>query len=124
VREFSPEEAFVLFARVKPIALSLSEKLAKLRELEAKSLTEVDPLERMFLKTLLKELSVQIKRHKARIEELGGVVVKLSPLFISFPAQVKGRRVWLSWREGEEELSYWYEEGEGVEERKPLKGLF
>jgi len=110
--------------RIKPVADSLKEKKDKLHELYNLLARESDELEVMYLKTRVKELELQVRRHISRIEDLGGNVVRLDPLFISFLTKVNNKLIWLSWREGEEGINYWYEYDEDVSKRKPLSTLY
>ncbi|NPB08629.1 MAG: DUF2203 family protein [Aquificae bacterium] len=123
-RVMSLREAKETFLRIKPIADSLVRKKESLMELKRSLTAERDELEAMYLKTRIKELEVQIRRHVARIEELGGEVVQISPLFVSFPVKMRDRLLWLSWREGEEGINYWYGPGEDPSQRKPLELLW
>jgi hypothetical protein len=42
---------------------------------------------------------------------------------IDFPALVSGRPVWLCWRLGEGEISWWHEVSEGFDSRHRLEDL-
>ncbi|HID66229.1 MAG TPA: DUF2203 family protein, partial [Aquificaceae bacterium] len=75
------------------------------------------------LKTKIKEIEAQIKRHLARIEELGGVIKGIEPLLVDFLSEYNGRYIWLCWKEDEETIMYWHELSEGFAGRKPVKEL-
>ena len=39
---------------------------------------------------------------------------------VTFPSELDGRRICLSWKHGESEVMYWHEMGEGFDDRQPL----
>jgi hypothetical protein len=42
---------------------------------------------------------------------------------LDFPALVSGRQVWLCWRMGEDDVSFWHGQDEGFAGRRPLSNL-
>ncbi len=53
-------------------------------------------------------------------EERGIPVRDLESGLIDFPGERDGRKVWLCWRIGEPEVSYWHETDTGFNGRQPL----
>lgn len=123
MKVFTLREARNLLVKIKPIVEDIRQKRESLNELYQELVAQEDELERMYLKTKIKELEAQIRRHFARIEELGGVIKGVDPILIDFLSEHEGRYIWLCWKEGEETIMYWHELNEGFAGRKPVEEL-
>lgn len=69
------------------------------------------------------QVGVEIRRIIDRIEERGCLIKGLEPPLVDFPHMHNGREVYLCWRYGEKEISYWHEIHSGYDGRKPLEKL-
>jgi len=58
------------------------------------------------------------------IEAIGVRVQDFQAGLLDFPCAVDGRTVLLCWRLGEQSISHWHGEDDGVEERRPVETLF
>lgn len=123
MKVFTLREARETLIKIKPIVEDVREKKEELSRLYEELLTQEDELEQMYLKTKIKELELQIRRHLARIEELGGVIKGLDPILIDFLSEHEGRYIWLCWKEDEETIMYWHELNEGFAGRRPVQEL-
>jgi len=123
MKVFTLKEAREVLIKIKPIVEDVREKKEELSRLYEELLMQEDELEQMYLKTKIKELELQIRRHLARIEELGGVIKWLDPILIDFLSEHEGRYIWLCWKEDEETIMYWHELNEGFAGRRPVKEL-
>jgi len=123
MKVFTLREARETLIKIKPIVEDIREKKEELSRLYEELLTQEDELEQMYLKTKIKELELQIRRHLARIEELGGVIKGLDPILIDFLSEHEGRYIWLCWKEDEETIMYWHELNEGFAGRRPVQEL-
>jgi len=123
MKVFTLREARETLIKIKPIVEDIREKKEELSRLYEELLMQEDELEQMYLKTKIKELELQIRRHLARIEELGGVIKGLDPILIDFLSEHEGRYIWLCWKEDEETIMYWHELNEGFAGRRPVQEL-
>lgn len=123
MKVFTLREARELLVKIKPTAEDIKLKKEELRNLYEGLSFQEDELEQMYLKTKIKEIEIQIKRHLARIEELGGVIKGIEPLLVDFLSEHNGRYIWLCWKEDEETIMYWHELSEGFAGRKPVEEL-
>jgi len=57
------------------------------------------------------------------ISSTGCVVKDLSQGLVDWPALHEGREVWLCWRYGESDVSYWHDMHEGFAGRRPVSEL-
>jgi hypothetical protein len=57
----------------------------------------------------------------AELEDFGVFVKDLEYGLLDFPAEKYGEKVFLCWRFGEPEVSYWHKMSEGFAGRKPLR---
>ena len=65
----------------------------------------------------------QMQAGVARIDELDVVLRDIETGLIDFPALVSGRQVWLCWRLGEKQISFWHELQGGFGGRRPIREL-
>jgi len=127
-RHFTPEEANVLLAQVRPLTEQLVEHRATLAAAQSKR-------RQLALQIAgnggdvggAAALDEQIAREHAgvasctnRIHELGGVVKDADSGLVDFPARVAGAEAFLCWCLGEDEIAYWHGIAEGFPGRKPL----
>ena len=90
-------------------------------ELERYDLLGFRPAEVAEKAALLDSLVEGMSRKVDELEDLGILVKDLDYGLIDFPAERYGENVFLCWRYGEPEVSYWHEIGEGYESRKALR---
>lgn len=63
----------------------------------------------------------RINGYIREIEELGCFVQEFKRGVINFPTLYVGRKVFLCWRPGDEEVRYWHELDESFTERTPIR---
>jgi hypothetical protein len=124
---FSPEKANALIPVVSPL---LEELWAKRRDLAIR-LLESDPALRGSARRdasprgraesrLATELKAEIVRLIGRIEAHGCVMKDIDLGLLDFPALRDGRPVFLCWKPGEAEITYWHATDETFLDRKLL----
>lgn len=65
-----------------------------------------------------------LERLHRELMEVGCVLRDWRTGLIDFPAEREGRRVWLCWRLGEQEVGHWHELQDGVVGRRPVDEAF
>lgn len=65
----------------------------------------------------------QMQAAVAQIDAWGITLRDIETGLVDFPALVAGRQVWLCWRLGEDEVSWWHEYRAGVAGRQRLEDL-
>lgn len=73
------------------------------------------------LKQELNLLIDRINGYIREIEDLGCFVQEFKRGVINFPTLYVGRKVFLCWRPGDEEVRYWHELDESFTERSPIR---
>lgn len=73
------------------------------------------------LKLELNLLIDRINGYIREIEDLGCFVQEFKRGVINFPTLYVGRKVFLCWRPGDEEVRYWHELDESFTERTPIR---
>jgi hypothetical protein len=68
--------------------------------------------------------SAKLKQMLENFEEIGCVVKDLDTGLIDFPALYHGKEVYLCWRLGEPDISFWHPVDEGFAGRRPIDGEF
>ncbi len=124
VKVFTLEEARDVLVKIKPLVEAINEARFEYGDVSQRLEGEEDELERLYLKTKLREIEKKVEGFLKRIEELGGVIKGFDPLLIDFLSWHKNRYIWLCWKEGEETINYWHELEEGFAGRKPVSLLF
>ena len=66
------------------------------------------------------QLGEEFRERIERIQKRGCLIKGLDPALIDFPHMRDGREVYLCWRYGEDEISYWHEVESGYDGRQPL----
>jgi hypothetical protein len=79
-----------------------------------------DAAERRRLRLRMQGVIDQMQAGVARIDELGVTLREIETGLVDFPALVNGRQVWLCWRLGEGDVSWWHELSDGFGGRRPL----
>ena len=77
-------------------------------------------------RVLAARIQAVIDQMQAAVERLDGRSITLRDIetgLIDFPALVNGRQVWLCWRLGENDVTWWHELTTGVAGRRPLAEL-
>ena len=69
----------------------------------------------------LDSLAEEMMHRIGELEDLGLVVRDIDLGLLDFPALRFGEKVFLCWRVGELDVSYWHRPDEGFSGRKPLK---
>ena len=76
------------------------------------------------IQCLRRQLNLLIDRingYIREIEDLGCFVQEFKRGVINFPTLYVGRKVFLCWRPGDEEVRYWHELDESFTERTPIR---
>ena len=68
----------------------------------------------------IRTLVRRMQRTVARIETWGITLRDIDTGLVDFPALANGRPIWLCWRLGEGDISWWHEMDEGFAGRRPL----
>ncbi|MGH7737848.1 MAG: DUF2203 domain-containing protein [Candidatus Tyrphobacter sp.] len=127
---FSPERANALIPKVAPL---VEELLAERRELAIK-LLEADPAlhglpaagthiasPRWPLGTpKFGELKSEIVRLIHRIESYGCIVKDIDLGLLDFPSRREDSAVYLCWKAGEPEVTFWHAPDQGFADRRPI----
>jgi hypothetical protein len=69
----------------------------------------------------LKSDAERLKSYVDELADLGVHVRSMSEGVVGFPAMLKDRQVYLSWKLGETGIEYWHGQDEGFELRRPLE---
>lgn len=70
------------------------------------------------------ESGARLKQSLEQVQETGCVVKDLDIGLVDFPTLFKGREVYLCWKLGEEDITYWHGVEEGFAGRKPIDREF
>jgi hypothetical protein len=130
---FSPERANALIPRIAPL---VEELLAHRRDLAIR-LLETDPSLHGAARTgphvarprspfgapRFGDLKTEIIRIIQRIEAMGCVMKDIDLGLVDFPSYRDGTPIYLCWKAGESEVTFWHGVDEGFSERKPLDFL-
>ncbi len=95
----------------------------ELRELKAAYDATEPEDDRRRLRLRMQGLVDQMQATVARIDGWGIALRDIDTGLVDFPALVNGRQVWLCWRLGEVEVSWWHGLEDGVAGRRPLADL-
>jgi hypothetical protein len=122
------EGATAMLGRVRPIAETLRDQrgeVARLTErLRAAELDEgTDPAVAAVLRARIRALVDQMEAAVARLDEWDVALRDIRTGLLDFPAVADGRRIFLCWRIGEDEVAWWHETTAGFEGRRPVKDL-
>jgi hypothetical protein len=71
----------------------------------------------------IEELARQFGTHVDAVNAMGVVLRDLDPGLVDFPAEVKGIPIFLCWRAGEPQITFWHSQTEGFAGRKPISAL-
>src|SRR2546429_8577776 len=129
-RHFTPEEANVLLAEVRPAAEELvapRRGMAEAAAAQARLVRRIagnggdfDPQEPRSLEETFEREADAVARCVERLEHLGVLVKDLERGLVDFPALRDGKEVLLCWEVGEDEVAFWHSLDEGFAGRKPL----
>jgi hypothetical protein len=122
------DTATTMLARVRPIAEALRDQrteVARLTErLRAAEIDEgTDPAVAAVLRARITAIVDQMEAAVGRLDDWSVVLRDIRTGLLDFPALVDGRRVWLCWRLGEDEVAWWHEAATGFEGRQPASAL-
>lgn len=125
VHLFTPQEANKLLPDIKPKVRRLIELKRAGEELQR----EADRYKLIgFMTAELAEKVATVSAYADRIntgvdelEDLGVLVKELDMGLVDFPAEKYGEVVYLCWRYGEPEVSFWHSERGGYSTRQPVK---
>jgi len=122
---FTPQEASKLLPDIKPKVKELVERRKVLAavhsEIQRYDLLGFRPAEVAEKAAQLDALVDSMSRKLDELQDMGIIVKDLEYGLVDFPAEKYGERVFLCWRNGEPEVSYWHGPREGYEQRKALK---
>jgi hypothetical protein len=129
-RDFTPEQANLLLAEVRPLAERLVRHRRVLSQAQAArnrivsriagNGAGIDTGELAELDERIGKELTGIARCVNAIHELGAVVKDPDEGLVDFPSRVDGRDVYLCWKVGEDAIEYWHGIDEGFAGRKPL----
>lgn len=68
----------------------------------------------------LDEQGQKVQEYVDELQQLGVEVKSLTEGLVDFPARIDGREVYLCWKLGEPEISYWHDRDAGFAGRQPL----
>jgi hypothetical protein len=130
-RFFTAEQANAALAEVRPLVerlvehradlLAASARLAELAAGVAGNGGGIDPDRRAAFTRSAAAAEAGIRETLDALAEAGVVVKDLDTGLVDFPAEYDGRRVFLCWQLGEDEVGYWHGLDEGFAGRKPLR---
>ncbi len=130
MRHFTPEEANVALAQVRPLVEQLVgrrrehlDALARQEELERKIRGNgggMPPAELAAANANVEAISRRLARLVDEIAGHGAQVKDLDEGLIDFPALRGGETVLLCWMLGEDEIRYWHPVEDGFAGRRPL----
>ncbi len=100
-------------------------RLKRLCELTGQSPDDLDPLpdDEPAVVALKEELAECVSAYQAgwhELEQLGAVLKDPRIGLLDFHGTVEGKRVWLCWKYGEEEVGHYHGLDEGFASRKPI----
>jgi hypothetical protein len=72
---------------------------------------------------ILDALAQEFGTHVEAVDAMGVVLRDLDPGLVDFPAEVKGIPIFLCWRAGEAQVTFWHGQSEGFAGRKPISAL-
>ncbi|WPM31497.1 DUF2203 domain-containing protein [Hydrogenobacter sp. T-2] len=124
MKVFDIDTARDLITVIKPIVEDINLKKEELYSCLARLEEEKDELERLYLKSHVEDLDMEIRRLFQKIEALGGVIKGIDPILVDFLSFHQNRYIWLCWKEDEDTLMYWHELDEGFAGRKPIELLY
>ena len=130
MRHFTPEEANVALAQVRPLV----ERMVERRGAHQQALERQEELEGRIRgngggipPAVLAEAAAEIERLERELAKLvdeigerGAQVKDLDEGLIDFPALRRGETVLLCWKLGEDEIRYWHTVDDGFAGRRPL----
>jgi hypothetical protein len=132
-RVFTPEEADALLPRVEEIFRDLDRIRDRMRLVKRKldvlemiyggnpdAVAGPDRTEYRQCLEAVEEGRREFEALVARLNELGGTLKGLDEGLVDFYGVVEGHLVWLCWKRGEPEVSYYHDLDEGFAGRKPL----
>ena len=128
-RFFTVEEANLELSRLRQWLPRLQTKRRrldvvqqKLGELSLKAATNGNLLEEEVHSTQreVKRLTEEISKLMAKINDLGCEIKDLDQGLVDFPSLREGREIYLCWRLGEPEVTFWHEPDAGFRGRRPL----
>lgn len=120
---FTVEEANALLPEIKPVMAELLERRARAAHLYQKVQPLLDDLWLDVGGPLLTELTQDFARIDQGIRQLQGygcVVKDINVGLLDFLANRNGRDVYLCWRYGEPEVSYFHDIHTGFNDRRPV----
>jgi hypothetical protein len=130
-RFFTVEQANAALVEVRPLVerlvehradlLAASARLAELAAGVAGNGGGIDPDRRAAFTRSAAAAEAGIRETLDALAEAGVVVKDLDTGLVDFPAEYDGRRVFLCWQLGEDEVGYWHGLDEGFAGRKPLR---
>ena len=114
-------EALVLVRKIVADIVDAYARLlaARARRQELSNMVGVEP-ELRRLQNRIDALVEQLSELHEELTAVGCVLKDWSSGLVDFPAVVDGRRIWLCWKLGEDQVSYWHELDAGFAGRKCL----
>ncbi len=131
MRYFSVKEANSILPQIKVLVEEIVEKREEIyknltiyEELkEVENLSNLDKLELLYSKSMVKLLDDEIKELIEMIQNFGVLVKSIDPVILDFPAKNGDEEIFLCWKEDEDQILFWHGIYEGYKGRKPISLL-
>ena len=129
-RYFGIDEANERLADLRPVLEQLRDDRARVAEIQADLQREretdgnAEHAEQLAEhETELREIVRRMQFGVAQIDHWGITLRDIPSGLIDFPALANGRPIWLCWRLGEGQITWWHEANQGFDQRQPLSEL-
>ena len=130
---YAIDDANAALPEVEPILAALRDQRAELIELRDRAVAETpddgepateEAAEALrLLRLRMQGLIDQMQAGVVRLVELDITLRDISTGLIDFPALLSGQHIWLCWRLGEPNVSFWHRHDEGFDSRRSLDDL-
>lgn len=101
--------------------VSRRELLSQVKEQRPEGEQSIYDEELQDVEDCLKSDAERLKSYVEELADLGVHVRSMSEGVVGFPAMLKHRQVYLSWKLGELSVEHWHGQDEGFEARRPLE---
>ncbi len=120
-RWFTPAEANELLPEIVGIVESLAEGIERAREVASLLEAATDIQDRWAVNRDLAELQDANREALEQLETYGVEIRSVAPALVDFPALRHGQEVYLCWREGETEITWWHPVHTGMRGRQAVE---
>ncbi len=122
-RYFTLQEANQIIAEIRPLMADLLARRGKVVRIYKEIRPQIENIRSDFggpVHTRLAQDFIAIEAHIDQIKGYGCEIKNLEAGLIDFLAQVNGRDVYLCWRYGEDEITYYHDLNAGFQGRTPI----